>query len=69
MKNLKRFLILQFLSLFIIPTAFGEITINIQGKGVYNLGEKVLPSVSIKEDQDYDGFFNLHIFCDNYDLQ
>lgn len=60
---------LQFLFLFIIPIAFGEITINIQGKGVYNLGEKVLPSVSIKEDRDYDGFFNLHIFCDNYDLQ
>ncbi|MCK4859638.1 MAG: hypothetical protein KAS87_03650 [Candidatus Omnitrophica bacterium] len=68
MKYLKKHLILLFLFLFIIPMAFGEIIITLPEKDLYNLGEKVVPSVSIKEEQDYyGGRFSLHIFCDNYD--
>lgn len=69
MKYLKRYIILLFLILFVIPLAYAEINIDLPEKDLYNLGEKVAPMVSIKEDRDYDGFFNLHIFCDNYDLQ
>jgi len=69
MKYLKRFLVLQFLLLLMIPFAFADINIEIPGKSSYNLGEKIVPDISIKEDQDYDGFFSLHIFCGNYDLQ
>ena len=69
MKYLKRLLIPQFLLFLIIPTAFAEITITLPDKDVYNLGEKIAPTISIKEDKPYDGFFSLHIFCDNYDLQ
>lgn len=69
MEYLKRLLTLQFLFLVAIPMALGEIIVDIPEKNVYNLGEKVIPTVSIKEDQDYSGFFKLSIFCDNYDLQ
>src|SRR3989338_932452 len=69
MKMLKGAFILQFLFLFIIPVGFAEIIITLQEKDVYNLGEKIVPAVSIKQDQDYDGVFSLNIFCDNYDLQ
>jgi|TARA_Y100000310_G_scaffold118201_1_gene117041 hypothetical protein len=69
MKYLKRYLILQFLFLFIIPITFGEITITLPEKDLYNLGEKIVPIVSVKPDQDYDGFFKMHIFCDNYNSQ
>ncbi|MDP7476319.1 MAG: hypothetical protein QF655_01635, partial [Candidatus Woesearchaeota archaeon] len=69
MKYLKRLLIPQFLLFLIIPTAFAEITITLPDKDVYNLGEKIAPTISIKEDKPYDSFFSLHIFCDNYDLQ
>ncbi len=69
MKMLKRLLILQFLFLFIIPIALAEITITLPEKDIYNLGEKIVPFISVKEDSDYDGVFSLNIFCDNYDLQ
>ena len=69
MKYLKRFLALQLLFLAIIPIAFGEIIVDISEKDIYNLGEKVIPTVSVKESQDYSGFFKLSIFCDNYELQ
>lgn len=69
MKIIKRLVVLQLLFLFIIPVAFGEISITLPEKELYNLGEKIVPTVSIKEDQAYDGFFSLHIFCYKYDLQ
>lgn len=69
MKYIKRLLILQFLFLFIIPIALAEIAITLPEKDSYNLGEKIAPAVSVKQDKDYDGFFSLNIFCDNYDLQ
>jgi len=68
MKYLKGLIVL-YLFLFIIPVAFAEINIELPEKGFYNLGDKVNPTVSIKEIQNYDGFFSLHIFCDDYDLQ
>jgi hypothetical protein len=66
MKNLKRFLILQFLFLFILPITFADIIIKIPEKDVYNLGEKIAAVVSIKEDKDYNGFFSMEIICGNY---
>ena len=49
MKYLKRFLILIFLVLFIIPVTFADISITLPEKSVYNLGDKISPIVSIKE--------------------
>ena len=70
MEILKRLVVLQLLFLlFIAPSAFGEITIKLPEKSAYNLGDKILPEVSIREGRDYDGFFSLHIYCDKYDLQ
>jgi hypothetical protein len=69
MKYLKRLFLLQFLLLFIIPTTFADITITLPEKEMYNLGEKIVPVISIKQENDYDGFFKLYISCDNYDLQ
>jgi len=69
MKYLKRVFVLQFLILFIIPTAFADISITLPEKEVYNLGDKISPIVSIKEEQDYNGFFNMNIICKNYNLQ
>ena len=69
MKMLKRLFILQFLFLAIIPITLAEITITLPEKDIYNLGEKIAPDVSVKQDKDYDGVFSLNILCDNYDLQ
>ncbi len=69
MKIIKRFLVLQFLVLLIIPIAFAEISITLPEKDVYNLGDKIIPTISIKENKDYDGFFSLHIICGDYELQ
>jgi len=69
MKILKRVFIVQFLILFIIPVTFADISITLPEKAVYNLGDKISPIVSIKEEQDYDGFFNMNIICKNYNLQ
>jgi len=69
MKYLKRIFIVQFLLLFIIPVTFADISITLPEKAVYNLGDKISPIVTIKEEQDYDGFFNMNIICKNYNLQ
>ena len=69
MKNLKRALIFQFLFLFILPTTFADISMTIPEKEVYNLGERISADVSIKGEQDYDGFFGMSIICDGYNLQ
>lgn len=69
MKSVKRALVLNFLLLLIIPIAFAEITITLPEKNSYNLGDKIVPEVSIKVESDYDGFFKLLISCDNYNMQ
>jgi hypothetical protein len=69
MNNLKRAFILQFLILFIIPIVSADLSVTIPDKDVYNLGEKIVPIVSIKESSDYDGFFNLNIDCGDYNLK
>ncbi len=68
MKNLKRFLILQLMLFMVIPAVLGEMTITLSGKDLYNLGDKLSPTVSIKEDSAYDGYISLMILCDNYDF-
>ena len=67
--KIKRIVILQFLLVFVIPFAIAEISITLPEKGTYNLGEKIIPTISIKEDQDYNGFFKVSIICDDFDLQ
>jgi len=69
MKNIKRLLFLYFLLIALIPSAFAEISITLPDKETYNLGEKITPEISIKEELSYDGFFKLHLICDNYNLQ
>ena len=49
MKNVKLSLILQFLFLSAVPMVFGEIDINLAEKDVYNLGEKIVPVISMKK--------------------
>ena len=68
MKYLKGFFALALL-LILSPIAFGEIQTTLPEKSIYNLGEKITPSISIKEDQSYEGFFKLYISCGNYSLQ
>lgn len=55
--------------LFIIPLSFAEISITVPEKDVYNLGEKIAPTVSIKQDEDYNGFFKMYISCDKNEMQ
>src|SRR3989338_7653869 len=69
MKYPKRLFALQLLFLLIIPISLAEITLTLPEKDVYNLGEKISPSVSIKEDADYDGLFKMYISCGSYSLQ
>ncbi|MBI2134613.1 hypothetical protein HYU09_01355 [Candidatus Woesearchaeota archaeon] len=69
MKKTKRLAFLYFLLIALIPGAFAEISITLPNKETYNLGEKIIPDISIKEEQDHDGFFKLHLVCDNYNLQ
>jgi hypothetical protein len=69
MKKIKGFLILQALILLIIPFSFAEMSITLPDKETYNLGEKIIPTVSVKEVQDFDGFFKASIICDNVNLQ
>ena len=69
MEIIRRLIVLQLFFILIMPIAFGEIIITLPEKDVYNLGEKIVPTVSIKEDQDYDGFFSLYIICKDYDLK
>ncbi|MBI2651391.1 hypothetical protein HYX01_02890 [Candidatus Woesearchaeota archaeon] len=71
--TIKRLLILQLvfliILLIIIPIAFGEITITLPKKDIYNYGEKLAPDVSIKEEQDYNGIFKISLICNEYSLQ
>jgi len=69
MKRLKGILVWQFLFLLLIPLSFAEISLTLLDQEVYNLGDKISLALSLKEDQDYNGFFNLRILCDDYDLQ
>jgi len=69
MKILKGLIVLYSLLLFVIPISFAEIDITMQEKDTYNLGEKVTATVSVKEDQDYNGFFTMRLLCDDYNLQ
>jgi hypothetical protein len=69
MKEIKRFFVLILSLLLVIPIALADISISLPEKEFYNLGEKISPSVSVKEDQYYDGFFNMGIFCEDYELQ
>ena len=69
MKNIKRLLFLYFLLVALVPSAFAEISITLPAKETYNLGEKIAPTISIKEEQSHNGFFKLHLICDSYNLQ
>jgi len=69
MKKLEGILVWQLLFLLLIPLSFAEISLDLSDQEVYNLGDKISPVISIKEDQDYNGFFNLRLICDDYDLQ
>ena len=69
MKTIKRHIFLYLLLIAFIPSVFAEITINLPEKEVYNLGESIVPTVLIKEEQNYTGFFKLYLVCDKYNLQ
>ena len=69
MNFLKGMLLLQIPFLLLIPLVSAEIQITLPENNLYNLGDKVLPSVSIKESESHYGFFKVYIFCDNYELQ
>ena len=66
--NIKRYMLLG-LFLLLVPMALGEITITLPEKDSYALGEKVKPEISVKEDQNYNGFFKLSLKCNDYNLQ
>jgi len=54
--------------LFIIPVTLADMSVNSLEK-IYNLGEKIIPSVSIKEDKNYSGFFKASVLCNSYEQQ
>jgi hypothetical protein len=64
MEKIKRFLVLWISILFLLPSALAELNISIAGKEVYNWGEVIRPSVTVKEDQDHNGFFILNVICE-----
>lgn len=69
MKILETISLLITILLLFIPAAFSEIHVVLSGNNLYNLGDRVLPEISIKEAESHYGFFKVHIFCDNYELQ
>jgi len=69
MNFLKGVILLQMPFLLLIPLVSAEIQITLPGNNLYNLGDRVLPEISIKEGESHYGFFKVHIFCDNYKLQ
>ncbi len=69
MNFLKGLILLQMLFLLLIPLVSAEIQITLPGNNLYNLGDRVSPEISIKEVESHYGFFKVHIFCDNYELQ
>ena len=66
--NIKRLVILLCF-LLAIPFAFAEISIDLTDRESYNLGEKIVPTISIKVDQDYNGFFKLRLICDDFNFE
>ena len=69
MNFLKGLILLQIPFLLLIPLVSAEIQITLPENNLYNLGDGVLPEISIKEGESHYGFFKVHIFCDNYELQ
>ena len=62
--------LILFFSIFLLfPSVFAEMNIELQEKSVYNLGEKIVPSVSIKENEAYNGFVKINLGCDDYEMQ
>lgn len=61
--------ILSSFFLILMPFVLGDINITIPEKDTYNLGEKIDVSVSIQENEDYNGFLKAIIKCESYDLQ
>jgi len=59
---------LSILFLFLMPFVFGEITIYISETDAYNLGEKIAASVSLLEDENYNGFLKAILVCEEYDV-
>jgi len=66
--EIKRCIILLFF-LLVVPLSMAEISITLPERDSYNLGEKIMPTVSIKEDQDYNGFFKVRLLCDDFDFE
>src|SRR3989338_477869 len=69
MNFLKAIILLQMTFLLLIPLVSAEMQITLPGNNLYNLGDRVLPEISIKEAESYYGFFKVYISCDNYELQ
>ena len=68
MKWLKVVILSSFF-LILMPFVLGDINVIIPEKHTYNLGEKIEASVSIIENEDYNGFLKVVIECEDYDLQ
>ena len=69
MNFLKGIILLQISLLSIIPLAYAEVQVTLPENNLYNLGDRILPEISIKEAESYYGFFKVHISCDNYEIQ
>lgn len=69
MKHIKKHIIFYLTLLLTFPVVFSEIQLELPERTYYNLGESVLPAVSIKSEQNYLGFFRMHILCSSYNLQ
>src|SRR3989338_8443660 len=69
MNFLKGLILLQMPFLLLIPLVSAEIQTTLPENNLYNLGDRVLPEISIKEAESYYGFFKVYISCDNYELQ
>src|SRR3989338_8785252 len=65
----KRFGLFFVLLVLAAPISFAEVSITLPQKDVYSLGEGITPEVSVKESQNYNGFFKLSIVCDDYEMQ
>jgi hypothetical protein len=61
--------ILLFALLIVLPAGFSEIQIILPDENLYNLGDGILPQISIKAPGNHYGFFKMRIFCDNSELQ
>ena len=51
----------------LLPSAMAEITIN-DLNSVYNLGDKIIVASSVSLEQDFQGFFKLTLYCDDFNL-